>query len=95
MRYKMKVGINYPTSAKVVEELLGMAELPDEERQAKVSQIAQDGGFARAEAGDIVDNLPEVSIPWLLEQGHIKAVDDKKPAKTKPVVAAPAAPEGE
>lgn len=26
----------------------------------------------RAEAGDIRDDIPAQSIPWLLEQGHIK-----------------------
>lgn len=34
----------------------------------------------RAEAGDIVSDLPKDSIPWLLESGIIKAVGDKKPA---------------
>lgn len=30
----------------------------------------------RAEAGDIVADLPAKSIPWLLEQGYIVAVDE-------------------
>ncbi|HZT61007.1 MAG TPA: hypothetical protein VFA21_20550 [Pyrinomonadaceae bacterium] len=25
----------------------------------------------RAEPGDVVDDLPAESVPWLLEQGHI------------------------
>lgn len=28
----------------------------------------------RAEAGDVVDDLPGKSLRWLLEQGHIEAV---------------------
>jgi len=38
----------------------------------------------RAEAGDVVDDLPATSISWLLSQGHIEDLDPKpKPAKTK------------
>lgn len=32
---------------------------------------AEDGSEKRAEVGDVVDDLPEDSIDWLLEQGHI------------------------
>ncbi|MER5252904.1 hypothetical protein [Streptomyces sp. NPDC002855] len=39
-------------------------------------------GKRRAEPGDIVDDIPEKSIEWLLKQGHIEAVDPKpKPPK--------------
>jgi len=31
------------------------------------------GEELRAEIGDKVDDLPESSIPWLLEQGYIEA----------------------
>ena len=34
----------------------------------------------RAEAGDIVSDLPKDSIPSLLDSGIIKAVSTKKPA---------------
>jgi hypothetical protein len=44
----------------------------------------------RAEPGEIVDDIPEVSAGWLLEDGLIEAVDDstplglpKPPQKTK------------
>jgi len=30
----------------------------------------------RAEPGDVVDDLPAKSIPWLLEQGHIEPVKE-------------------
>lgn len=35
----------------------------------------------RAEAGDIVSDLPKDSIPWLLDSGLIVAVGDKKSPK--------------
>ena len=82
--------MSYPASAKVLAELTAAAGLPEEERQERVAQIAQAGGFIRAEAGAIVDNLPDTSIPWLLAQGHIVAMDDtprivKMPKAEKPV----------
>jgi len=91
MRYKTNVGMSYPASATVFAELIALAELPDEERQAQVARIAQAGGFIRAEEGVVVDNLPAASIPWLLAQGHIVAADDaprvfKTPGAEKPVV---------
>jgi len=99
MRYKTNVGMSYPASAKVLAELTAMAELPDEERQMQVARIAQAGGFIRAEEGAIVDNLPATSIPWLLAQGHIVAMDDaprviRMPRVEEPVVPV-AEPEGE
>lgn len=33
---------------------------------------------ARGEVGDIVDDLPAESLPWLLEQGCIEAVDESE-----------------
>jgi hypothetical protein len=48
----------------------------------------------RAEAGDVVDDLPATSVKWLLESGIIE--DSSKPVKSKeepkveePVVEAP------
>lgn len=105
MRYKLNVGMSYPASANVIAELTALAELPEEERQSQVSRIMQTGGFLRAEAGAIVENLPAISIPWLLEQGHIVELDDKPivvkmpKAKAESTVEVPivpvAAPEGE
>jgi hypothetical protein len=31
----------------------------------------------RAEPGDVVDDLPRQSIPWLLEQGYIEMVEEE------------------
>lgn len=36
------------------------------------------GGEKRAEIGDYVDDLPESSIPWLLEQGHIEGMQTEE-----------------
>ena len=30
----------------------------------------------RAEPGDVVDDLPQKSVSWLLEQGYIEAVKE-------------------
>jgi hypothetical protein len=37
----------------------------------------------RAEAGDIVEDLPTKSVAWLLEVGAIEAVDAKPATKSK------------
>lgn len=36
-----------------------------------------DYGDRRAEAGDVVDDLPSKSVKWLLEQGLIEPADAK------------------
>ena len=41
----------------------------------------------RAEAGDVVTDLPGDSIKWLLEQGLIESTDGKKTTKVEEVVA--------
>lgn len=35
---------------------------------------AKGGKPKRAEPGDVVDDLPAKSVPWLLEQGHVEEV---------------------
>ena len=38
----------------------------------------------RAEPGDLVDDIPAKSLPWLLEQNIITRADDTaRPAKTR------------
>ncbi|WP_433519043.1 hypothetical protein ACQP2T_28100 [Nonomuraea sp. CA-143628] len=34
------------------------------------------GEERRAEPGDVVDDLPKTSVPWLVEQGAIEEVTD-------------------
>ncbi len=36
------------------------------------------GGECQAEVGDMVDNLPAISIPWLLADGLITPVTDEE-----------------
>lgn len=38
----------------------------------------------RAEAGDLIDDLPSRSITWLLDQGLIERTESSKPAKREP-----------
>lgn len=35
-----------------------------------------DYGDTRAEPGEIRDDIPATSVPWLLEGGHIEPVED-------------------
>lgn len=50
----------------------------------------------RAEIGDVRDDIPGESIPWLLEQGIIRVSDAKAPtggyASTPPAETDPATP---
>ena len=48
----------------------------------------------RAEAGDIVDDLPSGSIKWLVAEGYIEAADSKTSKKPEPVFD-PAAEDGD
>lgn len=34
------------------------------------------GRVKRADPGDIVTDIPEKSLPWLLKQGHIEPVEE-------------------
>lgn len=60
-RYRVLVDLNYPTDPKVIKRLLAGENLPMEERRMKA-----------AAAGEIVDDIPTCSVPWLLEQGCIE-----------------------
>lgn len=84
MAYKVLVGLNYPTSAAVLERLAALRDSPEAERQAGVADVRAKGGFKRAEVGEIVTNLPAVSVPWLLAQGIIELVPDEEPI-AKPI----------
>lgn len=45
-------------------------------------------GSKRAEAGDVVSDIPGSSVKWLLEQGIVEPVQDTKqtkPTKREPV----------
>lgn len=38
--------------------------------------VGMNYGDRRVEEGEIVDDLPEESVKWLLEQGHIRKVEE-------------------
>ena len=40
----------------------------------------------RAERGDVVDDLPERSVKWLVEAGVVEQIDDPKPKGRKRIV---------
>ena len=48
------------------------ARVAEEARQLAVQEAFEHGLLKRAEPGDVVDDLPVQSIPWLLEQGQIR-----------------------
>lgn len=85
MTYKVLTGLSYPASPAIAARLTELAGLPEAERQAGVAKVAEEGGFLRAEAGSTVSELPEGSIPWLLEQGLIEPVAEPvvKPSRKK------------
>lgn len=37
----------------------------------------------RAEPGDVVDDIPEKSLPWLLEEGIVEPVASENPLEQK------------
>ena len=59
--YEVVVGLSYPTDPAIVARLARGDRIP-----------APDRGLKRAEPGEIVDDIPSVSVPWLLEQGLIR-----------------------
>lgn len=61
-----RYGITYYTDPAVIRRLAAGVKVPVDER----------GPSKRAEVGDIVTDLPAVSIPWLLEGGYLEPVED-------------------
>ena len=62
-RYEAQVELSYPTNPGIIARIQDGEKIPFEQRETKQIQ-----------AGDIVSDIPSVSIPWLLEQGLIKEV---------------------
>lgn len=67
-RYRVLVGLSYPTNAAVIRRL-----------QAGEAVAWEQRGLRRAEAGAVVSDLPAVSVPWLLAQGLIEPADGAGP----------------
>lgn len=64
-RYRVKVGLNYPTDPAIDARLRAGEQIPWEDR-----------GMRRAEPGQIVDDIPPLSVPWLIEQGVIEEIEE-------------------
>lgn len=65
--------------------LSGLTLPVDEKEDARVRKLTEEGATEipdrktyRVEAGHIARYIPEKSIPWLLEQGHIEEVEEAK-----------------
>jgi len=62
-RYRVLVGLTYPDGDKNV----GLA------RHGRLNDVT---AWKRAEVGDVVNDIPVVSISWLLAAGKIESVED-------------------
>lgn len=85
--YRVRTGFHYPASAADDAELRAIpADASEADRQAVLTAVHARGGFKRAEPGDVVRDLPEGSIPWLLEQGVIEEarIDPDQPSEVQP-----------
>jgi hypothetical protein len=60
-RYEVLVGLSYPTDPDIITRIQSGAHVPLHERRAR-----------RAEPGEIVSDIPAMSVPWLLERGIIR-----------------------
>jgi hypothetical protein len=60
-RYEVLTGLTYP---------IGEANV----NKAKAGKLDEVTKWKRAEPGEVVDDIPAVSIAWLLEQGQIAEV---------------------
>jgi hypothetical protein len=60
-RYEVLTGLTYP---------IGEANI----NKAKAGKLDEVTKWKRAEPGEVVDDIPAVSVPWLLRKGHIEAV---------------------
>lgn len=63
-QYRVLNALDYPTDPKVIKRLLAGEQIPWEERRMK-----------HVEPGEVVDDVPECSVPWLLEQRQIEPAD--------------------
>lgn len=63
--WRVRVGLSYPTAPSVLKRLAAGEDVPREQRNEK-----------RAEPGEVVNDLPAHSIPWLVEQGMIEPAEE-------------------
>ena len=57
--------LSYPTDAEIIKRILAGEVIPHEER-----------GVKEVRAGTVVDDVPAVSVDWLLAQAYIEEVAD-------------------
>ena len=81
-RYRALVGLSYPTDKKILDRIAAGEKLTWKERKNK--EVA---------AGEIVYDIPEISIPWLLEQGKIEEVKFGEEEKGRKILSNPSASE--
>ncbi len=62
MPYLVKQGLTYP---------VGEANI----KRAKSGRMDAVTEWKHVDPGDVVDDIPSVSLPWLLSQGRIEEVD--------------------
>lgn len=77
-RHRLKVDLAYPVNADVDAALRTAADLVAEaeaRRNAVVSAAVENGLMREARAGEVVDDLPARSLPWLLKQGLIEVIE--------------------
>lgn len=60
-RYRALTGLSYPTDKAIIRRIQEGESIPTDERGAR-----------EVTPGEIVDDIPSVSVPWLLEQGQIE-----------------------
>lgn len=84
MRYRVTTdGLSYPVGDSLarVRAAGGLSRMTDDERAALT--------IKRAERGTVVDDVPETSVSWLLEQGLIEAVESPAPLPWRPAATEP------
>lgn len=64
-RYRALRGLSYPTDPRVIKRIRSGERVPWEERKVK-----------EVEAGEVVDDIPAVSVPHLLANGIIEEVEE-------------------
>ena len=63
MKHIAKVGLTYPVGNTNI-------------ARAKRGDMDKVTEWKHVEPGEVVDDIPEVSVPWLLRAGRIEAVDE-------------------
>ena len=84
--YRALVGLSYPTEKAILDRIIKGEKVPFAERNSK-----------EVSAGEIVSDIPDISIHWLLEQHKIEEVKDgeEKGRKETKVLSSTPSTEGE